>query len=248
MPTVIKKPAEWIVWLDLDDTLWDFNNNSLHALGETYARLGLDRYWPSVDQWRDDYHRVNDRLWTELAAGKIDQPYLRRQRFFEPFTQAGMNVELAESLTAIADAYYLERLGLLPTLVPGARELLERLKNRGFKTGILSNGFKEVQYNKIESAGIGRLIDFVVLSDSIMVNKPDRRLFDHALSEAGALPDKAIMIGDNSDTDIAGAIGAGWRLAVWFNPNHRPPGQALVSAISRPCSIFVVDKLDQIVL
>lgn len=54
-------------------------------------------------------------------------------------------------------------------------------------------------------------IDIVVLSDDIGVNKPDVRLYRHAMERTGISdPEAHLMIGDNPSTDIAGALAAGW--------------------------------------
>ena len=101
---------------------------------------------------------------------------------------------------------------------PGAKTLLDTLAAKGYKIGVLSNGFKEVQYDKLRSAGVLEMIDCMVLSDEIDVNKPDKRLFDYALQKAGTTAAESILIGDNPDTDIKGAINAGWK-AIFFNRN-----------------------------
>ena len=99
--------------------------------------------------------------------------------------------------------------------------MLIYLRSKGYKIGIISNGFYEVQYNKLRSSDIEHLIDVVVLSDDIGINKPDRRIFDHALRKAGATAEESIIIGDNPDADIYGAKSAGWR-TIYFNRKGKP--------------------------
>ena len=73
----------WI-WFDLDDTLWNFHDNSLVALREIYREYELDRFWPTEQQWLDDYHeRVyqelspllddDDRQWLRQATQKLSE-------------------------------------------------------------------------------------------------------------------------------------------------------------------------------
>ena len=243
----IDDPSEWVVWLDLDDTLWDFHGNSLESLVELYDHLRLDRFWKSPDDWIDHYHRVNSSLWDLYAKGMIKRDTLRHDRFFNPFTEAGMSDEEAEELVPEADRYYLERLGLRGRLVPGAKELIDRLRERRFRIGVLSNGFKEVQYNKLRSSGLDNLIDVVVLSDEIDVNKPDTRLFRHAEKRAGIDSSHCIMIGDNTDTDILGALRSGWR-AIWFNPDNKPLPDSLLSSTLSSGKLSTVRSLDSIVI
>ena len=67
----------------------------------------------------------------------------------------------------------------------------------------------------MRSGAIDGYFDVVVLSDEIEVNKPDRRLY--------------VMIGDNVETDIAGAVNAGWP-AIWYNPGGEAMPDTLADA------------------
>lgn len=206
-----------MVWLDLDDTLWDFEGNSHEALGEIYAAFDLDRFWPDLDSWFDDYHKINSRLWQLYAAGQIDRGFLRMERFRLPLVGTGLIDDVsAREMACRLDADYLGRLAVRGRTVPGAKDLLDRLVASGYRLGILSNGFKEVQYGKMASSGIDAYMDVVVLSDEIEVNKPDERIYRYAEQKARVSPSDCIMIGDNPDTDIKGALNAGWK-AIMFD-------------------------------
>lgn len=210
---------EW-VWIDLDDTLWDFRANSREALAIVYRQEGLSEYFADVDTWLNAYIECNKALWTLYNQGQISKEYLMMERFRHVLSEAGCQAPYDKVLARHLDRVYLECLGQLGTLVPGARELLVYLRDKGYKIGVLSNGFREVQHNKLRSAGIDGLVDLVVLSDDIGINKPDPRLFTHAAGRAGTSPQHSLMIGDNPDTDIAGAIRSGWH-SIYFNRDGR---------------------------
>ena len=70
---------------------------------------------------------------------------------------------------------------------------------------IVSNGFKEVQYRKIASSGLTPYISHVVLSEEVGCQKPNKQIFEYALTLVGKQPSEVIMIGDNIETDIKGA-------------------------------------------
>ncbi|MGM9844522.1 MAG: YjjG family noncanonical pyrimidine nucleotidase [Muribaculaceae bacterium] len=211
---------EW-VWVDLDDTLWDFSGNSLISLAKIYDMHDLHRFYPTMEQWRNRYLEVNHSLWARYNVGTISKDYLQHERFARPLIDCGMDEKDAYDYSEVLHTDYLRFLGQCSTLVPGARTLLENIKARGLKIGVLSNGFKEVQYDKLRSGGVLDMIDCIVLSDEIDINKPDHRLFDYALLKAGTTAKQSIMIGDNPDTDIKGALNAGWH-AVFFNRNNLP--------------------------
>lgn len=214
---------KWI-WWDLDDTLWDFQANSMVALAEVYEDFNLGRWFPSVDDWRESYHRFNRELWELYNVGEIDMPLLRMERFRRPFVEVGMTDTDARALSSVLDGEYLSRLGEKPTLVDGAREILETLRSRGFRMGIISNGFTDVQYNKLASSGISDYFEHVVLSDAVGFNKPDVRIFEYAARLVDASPEECLMIGDNPSTDIAGALKAGWR-TILFDPADKFPDE-----------------------
>lgn len=226
------------VWFDLDDTLWDFATNSHHTLARVYDRARLNRFWPDVDSWRDAYHVVNHELWELYAHARIDSATLRTTRFARPLTQAGCPADEAEAMARELDPLYLHLLGQCSLTKPGAIELLAKMKD-SYNIGILSNGFADTQYAKLRSSGLGEYIDCVVLSDQIGINKPDVRIFEHALRTAGTTAALSTMVGDNPDTDIAGALNAGWH-AVWYNPEHCPvPAQ-----IASNPRFSMIDTLD----
>ncbi|MCM1292301.1 MAG: YjjG family noncanonical pyrimidine nucleotidase [Bacteroides sp.] len=213
---------DW-VWFDLDDTLIDFTTNAHTSLVEMWRDEPLlRRLFADAETWADTYERHNMALWAEYNVGRITRHFLRLQRFIRPLTDGGASPDEALEAARRYDTLYLDYLARQKTLMPGARTMLDRLRaiDGAPRIGILSNGFQEVQFRKIDTAGLTPYIDLVVLSDDIGVNKPDRRIYDHAMSRAGvADPKRHLMIGDNPDTDIAGALAAGWQ-AIWYHPTR----------------------------
>ena len=205
-----------VVWIDLDDTLWDFRENSRVALSGLYDDYSLSDVFPTPEEWITCYERHNHALWELYNHGKIEKGYLMKERFLRPLLEG--NHPKAAELGRQFDTEYLDRLAECTGLIPGAMELLDRLRSQGYRIGILSNGFVEVQHRKISNSGLAPHIDYVVLSDDIGINKPDVRLYRHAELVAGVTAEECLMIGDNPDTDIAGAISAGWQ-ALLFDRN-----------------------------
>ncbi|MDE6036954.1 MAG: YjjG family noncanonical pyrimidine nucleotidase [Duncaniella sp.] len=208
------------VWLDLDDTLIDFRANSIAALYATYSCCQLDRYFDSCDEWVDSYLRHNHALWDLYNRAEITQAYLRMHRFLDPVREKCPGIS-EESFTDEAnrlDKVYLDLLAQQKCMVDGAVELVRHLRAHSYNIGVLSNGFTDVQHRKLHAVGLDKLVDAVVLSDDIGVNKPDPRIYRHAMERSGDTdPARHIMIGDNPSTDIAGALASGWR-AVLYDP------------------------------
>lgn len=216
------KPLSW-VWLDLDDTLIDFHANSRMALAEIYHELGFNSLWPDPQTWIENYESHNTALWSLYSAGAVTREVLRMERFRRPLRDAGMNDPEARELSQRLDPIYLDKLAEGRILVPGALQLLKSLRQAGTKIGILSNGFEDIQYRKINNTGLCPYIDLTVLSDEIGVNKPNPEIFRHAMQRSGELnPDRHLMVGDNPGTDIAGAIAIGWQ-TIWFSRDNTAP-------------------------
>lgn len=235
--------AKW-VWLDLDDTLIDFKANSAEALRLTYSHFGLQRYFPSLEEWTQSYMKHNHALWDRYNRAEITQKYLRVHRFLDPISEhVAMTEEEFAGMASEMDRKYLDYLAEQKNLVDGAMELVDTLRAYNYKIGVLSNGFSDVQHRKIRTAGLEGKIDLTVLSDDIGVNKPDTRLYRHAMELAGDTdPAHHLMIGDNPAIDIAGAIAAGWDailLAPAGNGEDKSAG-CLVAHSLRPLTIAAI--------
>lgn len=219
-----------MLWFDLDDTIWAMHENSKIVLRNLHsADSGVRAAYgdKSVDSWLEAYLSVNAELWRDYAAGLIKRPFLRVERFARPLRMGGMDGDRANEEANRLDGEYLRQLGLCTGLIDGAREFLEFVRERCMHNGaplpgILSNGFKEVQYAKLRSSGIEDYFSFIVLSDDLGVNKPDHRIFDYALELSGTEACDSVLVGDNPVTDILGALNAGWKMAIWFNPANKP--------------------------
>ncbi len=198
------------VFIDLDDTIWDFSANSKVAMRMVYEKYGLQEQC-SYETFIQTYFPINTELWTLYHHGKISKTYLKEERFRRSFEQCGIVCSNPSGF----DYDYLETIVTLKQVVDGAPELLEHLTKRG-PVHVLSNGFANLQYRKLQSSGLDKYISELVLSDDINVTKPDKRLFDYALQRVGGEAETTVMIGDNYDADILGAINAGWR-TVFFN-------------------------------
>ena len=214
-----------MVWLDLDDTIIDFTTNARNALRAMFeSEPALQAAFPSADIWAERYELHNYQLWDAYSRAEITRDHLRMERFRLPLTEAGIPDAEARTLSSRYDTLYLDLLAQGRALMPGAITLLDALRSDpSLRIAILSNGFQDVQHRKIANCGLTPYFDLVVLSDDIGINKPDTRLFDYAMAQAGDTnPKHHLMIGDNPQTDIAGALCAGWH-AIHYSPRNANP-------------------------
>lgn len=106
--------------------------------------------------------------------------------------------------------------GKTHTLVPEAEEMLETLRDKGYRLFAASNSFGHLQRSRLEQAGILRYFEDTFISMDIGYDKPDIRFYQEALRRAGLNPGEVLMIGDSMTTDIEGAKNAGMH-ALFFD-------------------------------
>ena len=197
-----------VISFDVDGTLQDFDGMMRHALGEVLkelARLDTEAAQAlDVERMiaiRDEVHeRLRGRV-TELNA-------VREESIREALREAGRpDDELGSHL---AQVYFRNRDGAR-ALFPDVRPAVEQL-SRSYRLGLLSNG-----NSYAGDLGIGDLVSFEVFAqDNLGIEKPDPRIFEVALREAGCEPCELLHVGDSLENDVAGAKAAGAK-AVWLN-------------------------------
>ena len=203
------------ILFDLDHTLWDFETNSHQTLQELYLHYKLEnRGVVSFSAFYETFVEINTRLWELYDQGKITREKIRFERFHGILDKLGIN-DLELSLILSDD--YVAKSPKKSGLIPNTIEVLEYLFPR-YPMTIVTNGFEEIQYTKMESSGLTPYFKNVVTSARAGHKKPSKEIFEFALAESGHEPHEAIMIGDNLFTDIGGAHSASLD-TVFFNPN-----------------------------
>ena len=193
------KPAVQAVFFDLDDTLCD----SIGARPER-ARKALENFCR--------YHPEHD---LEEIVARVLQPDPTLDREVRGLRRIFAELGLEESEGARA-AYDIHSSYFTPIhCFEGVPETLQALSQQ-FVLGVITNFEEWYQRRKFEQLPIVGLISHFVVADMVGFEKPDPRIFAHALSLAGVAAREAVFVGDRLDVDIAGARGAGMR-AVWFN-------------------------------
>jgi putative hydrolase of the HAD superfamily len=105
---------------------------------------------------------------------------------------------------------------------PDVQAALTALRRAGWRIGVVTNG-PAMQFEKVERAGLGPLVDAVCASEEAGSWKPDRGIFDEALRRLGTSADEAgavWMTGDSAANDIGGARALGFS-TVWVHRGRR---------------------------
>lgn len=204
------------IFLDFDDTLIDTDGNAKICMKEIYEEFEIRKYYPTFDEFFEVYHANNSRSWSDYAKGLVDKQTLLNTRFVKPFEQfPDVDPEYQKQMSVS----FLSKVVLKGAHIEGAKDLLDYLKPK-YKLVMLSNGFSELQYKKVESAGFSAYFDEIILSDVVGANKPHPDIFAYALNKVGATAEETIMIGDNVLADIEGAKNSNID-QLWFNPKNK---------------------------
>ena len=135
----------------------------------------------------------------------------------------------------------------------GAQEALRRLRPR-YRLIVATNA-EESPSSYVVAAlarvGLADLVDGVVSSRDVGHAKPDTAFYREALAAAGSdarAADRAVMVGDSWDDDVAGALAAGLH-AVWLNTSGLPipavsqAADAVITSISElPAALAAIDR------
>ena len=93
--------------------------------------------------------------------------------------------------------------------VAGAADMVDYLKHRGYRLHVCTNGSTAEQREKLELTGLSANFSTLITSEDVGVEKPDAHFFGEALRRTGASAATTLVIGDNFDTDMLGALRAG---------------------------------------
>lgn len=204
------------IFFDLDRTLWDFESNAMSTFEDLYNKYELEaKGVSSLEHFVDVYRRHNEFLWAQYREGAIKKEQLRNQRF--KLTLNELNIHDDILANELGDDY----INISPTktiLFPNCMEILEYLKGK-YRMHIITNGFEEVQYNKLINSNLFQYFDQIITSEAAGKKKPHPIIFEHALFKANAKKEASIMIGDDFDVDIEGAMDFGMDQA-FFNPHN----------------------------
>lgn len=173
----------------------------------SYARAllaGLRDLTGGVDE--NEFRAVYDRQ-RQLQSGSL------RQALTDRFLGGGDRGRLAQA----AARHWRYGVGdLYSDVLPAIQAL-----SRRYRLGVVANQRSLVR-EALTRDGIAAHIDVWAISDDVGVEKPDPRIFQHALNAAGIEARDAVHAGNRLDTDIRGARGVGLR-TIWVLRGEAPP-------------------------
>ncbi|HYE68930.1 MAG TPA: pyrophosphatase PpaX [Anaerovoracaceae bacterium] len=176
------------VLFDFDGTIMDTNSVILQSWQHTFRTVeGKERPDEDIlETFGEPLHITMEKLLPQISVEEGSQIY--REYHYDNF------IELIE-------------------VFPGILGLLEELKARGYKTGIVTSRLRRTTDMGLKKYDMEQYFDVVVTCDDTDKYKPDPEPVNIALERLGSKPEDAIMVGD-SMFDILCARNAGVKAAL----------------------------------
>ena len=202
-----------VISFDGDMTLWDFLKVMHHSLKHTLAELQKQVPTRRVLELTVDEMVAIRNQFAEDVKGKMwNLEEIRLCAFERTLEYVGCpDKELAAHLNAIYRKHRFEDIELYPDVIQTFDVLAPH-----FKLGLLSNGNT---YPKC--CGLEGYFAFVIFSQDVEVEKPDRRIFEITAERADCELAQILHVGDSLKNDVAGAGNAG-AYSVWLNREGEP--------------------------
>jgi putative hydrolase of the HAD superfamily len=209
------------VFFDWGDTLmeWRWDEELLSAGHRAGLRaIGRDDV-ELTEHFRERYQPL---FWAPGTIEELEYPGLVRQLLGD------FGVEVDDDL--LERFLEAEHAAWAPARALGSttHALLESLRARGLKLGVVSNAFDppRLLHGDLADAGITERVDFAVFSSEVGKRKPHPAIFERALDALRVEPENALFVGDRLYEDMRGAgeVGMTTAQALWFRADDNPDG------------------------
>lgn len=203
------------IFFDLDHTLWDFDKNSALTFEKLFDVHDLD---VDTSNFLAVYEPINLNYWKLYRDEKIDKESLKYKRLKDTFDAVGFNI--SDGIINQLSTDYITYLATFNHLFDGTLDLLDYL-HQNYELHIITNGFEEAQQRKMDNSKISHYFKTITNSESAGVKKPNPIIFNYALQMSNAKPSNSIMIGDNYEADILGALDVGLDVILFNYHNYK---------------------------
>jgi putative hydrolase of the HAD superfamily len=189
--------------VDLDDTVIDYGGSAVpswRAVCEWAALqtpvLKADALYAAIDRVRRWYWSDPERH----RQGRADLRAASRRIVQRALDELGCD---RDGLAPVIAERYRDLRDDSVRLLPGAVDTLERLRARGLRLGLVTNGTGPDQRAKIERFDLARHFDHILIEGEFGCGKPDLRVYRAAMDALCARPEDTWFVGDNLEWDVA---------------------------------------------
>ena len=191
------------ILLDLDDTII-----ATSVVADVVWQSVTSEFAPrlqglSSQRLVEAFHEHRRWYWNDPARasrGRLSPSRSRRELIQGTLNRLGVNdSSLVDEMSDFFSAAREDAVHLFP----GALETLQRLRDGGVRLALITNGDAEGQRRKIETFGLSRFFECVLIEGEFGVGKPDEKVYRHALNHLDSRPSEAWMVGDNLEWEVA---------------------------------------------
>ena len=195
------------LFFDLDHTLWDFDANAKESLAELYVIFDLEAKFVSpFELFYSNYLKHNAILWDRFEKGYITSEELKWKRMWRTLIDFRIG---DEKMAKEMSAKFLEILPTKKRVFDYTFEILDYLTEKNYSLHLITNGFEKTQWSKLNNSALAKYFTHVITSETSNSMKPQKEIFEYALKKINGNIEECIMIGDNINADIQGALNAG---------------------------------------
>jgi HAD superfamily hydrolase (TIGR01549 family) len=197
---------------DLDNTLYNYHHCHKTSISKAFNWLAI-KYKINSNDFEEIFNNISSSLKNELLNTASSH---NKSIYFKQLLE-NFNVDLS-GLVEINEVYWST---FFDTMIcfDGLKEFITWNKSLGIKIGILTDYETEFQIQKLDKLNLLNIVDCIVTSEEVGIEKPSIQMFQTILRKMNIRSDDAIMIGDNFDKDIKGAINMGM-FGYWFHKNN----------------------------
>ena len=220
------------VFIDIDNTLLDFDEFVRSTMKKGFAHFGLREYEPWMYK---TFKEENDKLWNRIEQGTLTFTELKKIRWNMIFEV--MDIKFDGN---VFEEYFRKEFYDSAIIIPGAMDMLEALHGK-YILCAASNGPYGQQMNRIAVAGMDKYFDYSFISEKIGASKPASEYYDEAFRilnkgrDKKIQPEDTVMVGDSFSSDMTGGSNYGMKTCFY----RRDPSKEITEAMS--------DKIDAVV-
>ncbi|MDA1278807.1 MAG: HAD-IA family hydrolase [Chloroflexi bacterium] len=230
------------VFFDLYGTLAGFDPPRDQIQARAARVFGMEVTKEGIDA---GYHVADEFLANQNATKPVRTMSANEQwTFFSKFEQlilqgAGHNVDLAVAANVWTEVRKQDYgFALFPDVIDG----LDRLRSTGLLVAAISN-MNTLGRRLCDDLGLTGHVDFAITSGETGFEKPDRRIFEAALTRAEVAASEAVLVGDQLESDIYGAENAGMRPILMDRFNGHPDYEKHPRVTDMESTIRVISEM-----
>ncbi len=234
------------VFIDIDNTLLDFDEYVRRTMQTGFRKFGLKPYEPYM---YDVFNSVNDKLWQAIERGELTFMELKRIRWNRVFEALSIDYDGVSF-----EEYFRKQLNESAVTVPGAYELLDALYGRTVLCSASNGPFKQ-QLHRLEMADMLKYFSYNFISEDIGASKPSEEFYDEAFRrlndgrDVPIMPQETLVIGDSLTSDMKGGIDYGMHTCHYRHNDRHAAAAELKSRVEITADSLaeVLDKVNGLI-